>query len=272
MGCSVLAYQFIAGLRPTLKSKLAGIESTFDPLSAKARFEEALLQDLPAVVGTAPKSPLKDTPRKPYRTPTKLTNQHAVVASSDQECLQGKAGNQCYHCHGTGDYQRSCLCKVVLCQQCLRNGTLELDRKRTSRRVVALVATEETEPNVDHQRKQERVAELHRTLHEAEVEESLSEAETMMRVLNTTSREEGSDRGPTLSVSVEFQGSPVNALLDTDHRSVSCSCSFPFRPWQSKDQGISTPQNGNVKSRLHPLTLPKKVSTTWRFLVAKTLR
>ena len=115
-------------VKTTLTSKLAGMESTFDPLLAKARFEEALLQDLPAVAGTAPKSPLKDTPRKPYRTPTKPTNQHAVVASSDQECLQDKGGNQCYHCHGTGDYQRNCLCEVVLCQQCLRNGTLELDK------------------------------------------------------------------------------------------------------------------------------------------------
>ena len=129
---------------------------------------------------------------------------------------------------------------------------------------MALVATEETEPNVDHQRKQERVAELHQALHEAEVEKSLSEAVTMMRVLNTTSREEGSDCGPTLSVSVEFERSPVNALLDT-----GSPVSIVFLQFLLQALAKQRPRNQhpaewavNVKSRLHPLTLPKKVSTT----------
>lgn len=58
------------------------------------------------------------------------------------------------------------------------------------------------------------MAELRRTLQEAEVEESLSEAMATMRVLKPARKEMGSDLGPTLSVKVEFEGSPVNALLD----------------------------------------------------------
>lgn len=59
------------------------------------------------------------------------------------------------------------------------------------------------------------MAELRRALQEAKVEESLSETMATMRVLNTASRERSSDLGPTLSVDVDFEGSPVNALIDT---------------------------------------------------------
>ena len=36
-----MAYQFVAGLKPNLKSKLAGVEGTLDQLLVKTRFEEA---------------------------------------------------------------------------------------------------------------------------------------------------------------------------------------------------------------------------------------
>ena len=45
MGRAVLANQFLAGLHPELKGKLAGQEGTFDQLLARARFEEAKLRD-----------------------------------------------------------------------------------------------------------------------------------------------------------------------------------------------------------------------------------
>lgn len=59
MGRSVLAYQFVAGLKPNLKSKLAGIECTFDQLLVKARFEEAKLRELSTV---KPKTSSRDSP------------------------------------------------------------------------------------------------------------------------------------------------------------------------------------------------------------------
>ena len=64
---------------------------------------------------------------------------------------------------------RTAHCEVVLCQQSLRQGS-GARLKSTSRRGVALVATEEAEPKLDHQRKQEQ----------AEVGESLSEAVATM--------------------------------------------------------------------------------------------
>ena len=41
MGCAVLTNQFISGLQPELKSKVAEQEGSIDQLLARARFEEA---------------------------------------------------------------------------------------------------------------------------------------------------------------------------------------------------------------------------------------
>ena len=41
MGHAVLTNQFISGLHPELKSKLAGQEDSFDKLLARACFDEA---------------------------------------------------------------------------------------------------------------------------------------------------------------------------------------------------------------------------------------
>ena len=45
MGRSVLAYQFVAGLLPNIKLKLAGTEGSMDGLLVKARFQEVKLRD-----------------------------------------------------------------------------------------------------------------------------------------------------------------------------------------------------------------------------------
>ena len=81
--------------------------------------------------------------------------------------------------------------------------------------MAALVATGDTDPDLDRQRKQERVLELHRVPQEAEVDESLSDVVVTMQVLKSVNGEEGNSLGPTLSAHVEFEGSPVKALLDT---------------------------------------------------------
>ena len=46
MGKSVLANQFVAGLRSEIKGKVVGMEVSFEELLVKARFEEAKLRDL----------------------------------------------------------------------------------------------------------------------------------------------------------------------------------------------------------------------------------
>ena len=46
MGRAVLASQFVSGLRPEIKAKIAGTEGSMDALLTKARFEEAKIRDL----------------------------------------------------------------------------------------------------------------------------------------------------------------------------------------------------------------------------------
>ena len=46
MGQSVLANQFVSGLKLELKSKVVGFEGCFEQLLVKACFEEAKLRDL----------------------------------------------------------------------------------------------------------------------------------------------------------------------------------------------------------------------------------
>ena len=46
IGRSVLVSQLIAGLKPVLKTKVAGIEGNFNEILVKARFKEAKFHDL----------------------------------------------------------------------------------------------------------------------------------------------------------------------------------------------------------------------------------
>ena len=59
----MFACQFVAGLNPTLKSKLARVESTFSQLLVKTRFEEAKARDLPLVTMAFNKTQSKETHR-----------------------------------------------------------------------------------------------------------------------------------------------------------------------------------------------------------------
>lgn len=52
MGRSVLSSQFVAGLLPEIKRKVAGVEGNVEQLLTRARFEEAKLKELP---GNLPK-------------------------------------------------------------------------------------------------------------------------------------------------------------------------------------------------------------------------
>ena len=52
MGQKVLVYQFVSGLLPELKVKVAGAEGTFDQLWIRARFEEAKLKDFDPTISS----------------------------------------------------------------------------------------------------------------------------------------------------------------------------------------------------------------------------
>ena len=95
MGKSVLASQFVAGLIPALKSKVAGTEGGFDEVLVKARFEEAKLRDLSQ----------KQPPRKPTESPPSRAV-HPVkplIQPADRSKLL-----ECRMCGGTNHIAKYC--------------------------------------------------------------------------------------------------------------------------------------------------------------------
>ena len=89
----------------------------------------------------------------------KLSNQQGMVAFSE-ECPCDKVGNRCYHCHGTGHFQKNSPMRG--------RAAPEESRGRNSgaapKTVAALVATDELEVNHDRREKQQRVVDLHQSL------------------------------------------------------------------------------------------------------------
>ena len=94
MGRSVLAYQFVSGLLPDLKRKVAG---DFDHLLSKARFEEAKRRDL-----------VENTPRmKPQRHLLALFGPPKAPVK-EKPAVPTTGEHPSFHCQGTGHFARNC--------------------------------------------------------------------------------------------------------------------------------------------------------------------
>ena len=209
MGRSVLAYQFVAGLLPEIKLKLAGTDGSMDELLVKARFREAKLRDLAPKVGD----------EKPFvlasqQTGATTTRERSRTPPSTTES-QARNRMKCFHCQGTGHFTRNCPMRGRAAPRESRGWNQGAARQDTGPKRVATIAVDSGSTPADRKRqKQDRVAELRRQLQEAEVEDSMTEVVATMYVLHT-GEENHTFLGPTLTVQVKFEWSPVRALLDT---------------------------------------------------------
>ena len=83
MGQTLLANQFVAGLRPDLKRKLIGVEGALEDLILKARFEEAKSRELESEKGRDQVTPKEPAPKpKPQTKKTPSTEPSSDSASS----------------------------------------------------------------------------------------------------------------------------------------------------------------------------------------------
>ena len=103
-GKSVLAYQFVAGLKKNLQSRVAGIEGDFDQLLLRARFEEAKIRDLSfqndrcSNAGGSQNGGSKKFATSGQQGRAAIRRQHSSREGTDR----------CFTCHGTGHYAKNC--------------------------------------------------------------------------------------------------------------------------------------------------------------------
>ena len=124
MGQSVLANQFVSGLRSELKSKVVGFEGNLEQLLVKACFKEAKLRELSGRRSTPPVVPVSTpAPPRPNSNNTN-TNRNSTNRSFTSRNSSGES-KSCYNCGMVGHLKKSCPYP--------KSGTQETPRKITQR-------------------------------------------------------------------------------------------------------------------------------------------
>ena len=197
MGQSVLAYQFVAGLCPEIKKKVAGAEGDFNQLLTRARFEEAKLRDL---ADSSQKSDPKKSVPTPQSTPTPVP-----ARTGNPNRTSSSRFNPCFKCGSPGHIAKYCRKKG-------RAAPVETPGKNS--RVASITPSGATAPS-DLAAKHERIVQLREELKAAEADEALSKVTATMHSIIPTAENTSAELGPVLTTKLSLEGSPVNALLDT---------------------------------------------------------
>ena len=209
MGKAVLASQFVSGLRPEIKLKVAGTDGDIQQLLVKARFEEARLRDLSRAdkaggVSSTSSVQKKGGPKPPQKPQSaSQQDQPSVPKSADQGL-----GPRCYNCHSRGHLARDC--------KKPKRRSVETPGRTPGGKVAAIgvgeavpVEPNQTSPSQSH------VEDLRRQLQEAEVGEALAEVRTTLHGIRPPQGTDKAVLGPTITREIELEGNTVQALLDT---------------------------------------------------------
>ena len=212
MGKSVLASQFVAGLNPVLKPKVAGTEGEFEALLVKARFEEAKLRDL--------------GPSKKSSESTATPGHSTGPPKPSQPTSHRKPLLECTKCGGTNHTARYCRYRGRAEPAEARGAGRGNSRNGSVRALVP--------PKQDGERK-------------AELDRALSDIVTTMHTITSQEEKGGLELGPTLTSKVQLEGCPVDALLDTGSPASIVSLEFLLEALAKQRKPEESPQQWRTR-------------------------
>lgn len=230
IGKTLLASQFLSGLRTEIKRRVTGSEHSHDleQLLVKARFEEAKIAELATTETNKPMKgieinasmsrPNNSMQRVRFQSPS--SNQAgpsgsrslplSAIGPRDNPRNFQRGTLTCHNCGGRGHFARDCRWRGP------RNNTEVRPRPtHPNPRMSALTGDMHEEDHPVHVPAEDKVAQLRCQLRRAELEEALQETRTMLLGISSPDCTENAKLGPTVLTGIELEGVPVQALVDT---------------------------------------------------------
>ena len=258
MGQLVLANQFVAGLLPELKTKVAGSEGKLEQLLTKARFEEAKLRELTVgrmdVPSTSHPKGAREAWQRSHGPPPPKDNHHPNRSSfrgppvSNPPRSYGESP-RCFNCNAIGHISRNCPRQRR--QEEARGRNLQPYPPRSEARMAAVVpGTQASTMEIP----QTTVSQCSDTQENSVLDSALNTIIATMHGLTSANQKPGLKLGPTLTTEVEIEGVPVQALLDTGSPATIVSLNLLLEVLASQRPKSQSPTDwrAEVEKRLEP--------------------
>ena len=232
MGQTLLANQFVAGLRPELKRKLIGVEGSLEELILKARFEEAKGHEFAVeksrnAANQEQAVKHKSSPKKP--TTTDANYQLTTTPKKDAPSTGGlrSIGGRCFNCGIEGHMSRACPYPRKSRQ----------DEEAHGRKEGTMSALTSSKAEAE-----KRAAELREQLREVEMQISLEESSDVLHAMSASQAGPISRLGPSVFAEISVNGVPATALVDTGSPATIISLEFVMRVMLAERKERQSPE------------------------------
>ena len=236
IGKSVLVSQFVAGLLPALKMKVAGVDGKFDEILVKARFEEVKLRELGTASTSTPKPEKQLTTAVAPGQPSDASSQPSAPAKVSQPSTRPF---KCSKCGGTNH----------IAKYCRWRGRSEPGEARGASQSAAQASQNRVGAITE---KPDEPKQPENCTREAEINKVLDNAMTTMHTVTTSQSD--AHLGPTLTAKVKLEGVPINALVDTGSPTTIVSLKFLIDALAKQKKSDESPAQWRkrVEQRLEP--------------------